>query len=47
MDQPPTKLTCLPNIYGIARKAGMINVRVLNSEGKSDVSTVIAGIQWS
>ena len=31
---------------GIAPKASVINVRVLNSNGQSDVSTVVAGIQW-
>ncbi len=32
--------------YGIARQADLINVRVLDANGQSDVSTVIAGIQW-
>ena len=32
--------------YGIARQSQIANVRVLNRSGQSDVSTVIAGIQW-
>src|SRR5579884_3149164 len=32
--------------YGIARKANLVNVRVLDENGKSSVSTVLAGIQW-
>lgn len=32
--------------YGIARKANIVNVRVLDANGQSDVSTVVAGIQW-
>ena len=32
--------------YGIARQADLVNVRVLDANGQSDVSTVIAGIQW-
>ncbi len=34
------------NYYGIAPKASLINVRVLNANGQSDVSTVVAGITW-
>ena len=32
--------------YGIARSANLVSVRVLDEQGKSDVSTVIKGIQW-
>jgi serine protease AprX len=32
--------------YGIARKANIINVRVLDSTGTGTVSQVISGIQW-
>lgn len=32
--------------YGIARQVDLVNVRVLDASGQSDVSTVIAGIQW-
>ena len=32
--------------YGIARSAGVVNVRVLDPQGQGTVSTVIAGIQW-
>ena len=34
------------SFYGIAPKVKLINVRVLNSNGQSDVSTVVAGIMW-
>ncbi len=39
-------LTCYKTFYGIARQANLVNVRVLDSHGMSDVSTVLAGIQW-
>jgi|GEM_PF-481552 len=32
--------------YGIAPQASLIDVRVLDSDGRSDISTVIAGLQW-
>jgi serine protease AprX len=32
--------------YGIARRANLINVRVLDALGDGDTSAVIAGIQW-
>ena len=32
--------------YGIARNANLVSVKVLDSTGQSDVSTVISGIQW-
>ena len=34
------------SFYGIARKASIVNVRVLNNYGRGDVSSVVAGIQW-
>ncbi len=37
---------CFRTFYGIAPKAGLVSVRVLHSNGESDVSTVINGIQW-
>ncbi len=37
---------CFRTFYGIAPAAGVVNVRVLDAQGKSDVSTVVAGIQW-
>jgi serine protease AprX len=33
--------------YGIARRANLVSVRVLDARGQSDVSTVVAGIQWA
>lgn len=35
------------SFYGIARKANLVNVRVLNQYGQGSVSSVIAGIQWA
>ena len=32
--------------YGIARRASVINVRVLNNSGAGCVSSVLAGLQW-
>ncbi len=32
--------------YGIARRANLINVRVLDANGAGSVSTAVAGIQW-
>jgi len=32
--------------YGIAPQAGLVDVRVLDADGRSDISTVIAGLQW-
>ena len=32
--------------YGVARRANLINVRVLNSLGSGSVSSMIAGLQW-
>ncbi len=32
--------------YGIAPQARLVDVRVLNADGQSDVSTVISGLQW-
>ena len=32
--------------YGIARKANLVSVRVLDGNGRGTVSNVIAGIQW-
>ena len=32
--------------YGVARDANLINVRVLDQNGASSVSTVISGLQW-
>ncbi len=37
---------CYRHFYGIAPKAGLVDVRVLDKNGQTDVSTVIAGIQW-
>jgi serine protease AprX len=34
------------SFYGIARKSNIVNVRVLDGLGRTDVSTVIAGVQW-
>ncbi len=39
-------LLCYKTYYGVARNANLVNVRVLDSHGRSDVSTVVAGIQW-
>src|SRR5579884_1144963 len=36
----------IQTFYGIARKASIVNVRVLDQNGQSTVSTVISGIQW-
>ncbi|HLJ56700.1 MAG TPA: S8 family serine peptidase, partial [Chthonomonadaceae bacterium] len=33
--------------YGIARRAGLVSVRVLNSNGQGTVSQVISGLQWA
>jgi len=41
-----TGLLAKKSFYGIARKVNLISVRVLNRVGQSDVSTVVAGIQW-
>lgn len=35
------------SFFGIARKASIANIRVLDSKGQGSVSTVIAGIQWA
>ena len=32
--------------YGVARQAGLVNVRVLDQNGQGSVSSVLAGIQW-
>src|SRR6185437_5575039 len=32
--------------YGIARNANLVSARVLDANGQSNVSTVLAGIQW-
>ena len=32
--------------YGTARNANLVNVRVLDQNGQSSVSTVLAGLQW-
>lgn len=32
--------------YGIARKSNLVNVRVLNALGQTDVSSVIAALNW-
>jgi serine protease AprX len=32
--------------YGIARRANLINARVLDENGQGSVSTVLAGLQW-
>src|SRR5207248_2355110 len=34
------------SFYGIARNTNLVNVRVLDSTGTSNVSTVLQGIQW-
>lgn len=41
-----TGSTATKNYYGIARRAGIVNVRVLDQTGSGLVSTVISGIQW-
>jgi serine protease AprX len=38
---------CYRTFYGIARKARLISVCVLDENGQSDVSTVIQGIAWA
>ena len=35
------------SFFGIARKASIANIRVLDQKGQGSVSTVIAGIQWA
>ncbi len=35
------------SFFGIARKASIANIRVLDKNGQGTVSTVIAGIQWA
>ena len=42
-----TSALCYRTFCGIARNANIVNVRVLNSSGKGNVSDVIAGIQWA
>lgn len=37
---------CFRTFYGIAPRVGLVSVRVLHSDGRSDVSTVVNGIQW-
>ncbi len=37
---------CFRTFYGVARRANLVNVRVLDGEGRGDVSAVIAGLQW-
>ena len=32
--------------YGVARQAGIVNVKVLDANGGGNVSTAIAGLQW-
>ena len=34
------------HFFGIAPSASLVNVRVLDRNGRTDVSTVIAGLQW-
>lgn len=34
------------HFYGIAQRADLVNVRVLDAQGAGNVSSVIAGIQW-
>ncbi|MBC8066539.1 MAG: S8 family peptidase [Chlorobia bacterium] len=34
------------SFYGIARKANLVSVRVLDGLGRTNVSTAIAGLQW-
>jgi len=41
-----TGLTCFKTFYGIAPQVKIVNVRVLDALGASNVSTVISGIQW-
>lgn len=38
--------SCTHTFSGIAPQANLVSVRVLDQEGSSDVSTVIAGLQW-
>ena len=33
--------------YGVARKANLVNLRVLNSKGQGAVSSVVAAVQWA
>ena len=33
--------------YGVARKANLVNLRVLNSSGQGSVSSVVAAVQWA
>ncbi len=37
---------CTRTFYGIARQAGIVNVRVLDGRGQGSVSSVISGINW-
>ncbi|MGI4790119.1 MAG: S8 family serine peptidase [Janthinobacterium lividum] len=37
---------CFHTYIGVARLANIVNVRVLDQNGESDVSTVISGLQW-
>ncbi len=41
-----TGLLAKKSFYGSARKVNLVSVRVLSRVGQSDVSTVVAGIQW-
>ncbi len=38
---------CFRTFYGIARQAGIINVKVLGDQGQGCVSDVVAGLQWT
>ena len=37
---------CTHTFYGIAPQSNLVNVRVLDQNGQTDVSTVISGLQW-
>jgi serine protease AprX len=41
-----TGAACTHTFYGIARRAGLVNVRVLDANGQGTVSQVISGLQW-
>ena len=41
-----TGSACTRTFYGVARHAGLVNVRVLDKNGLGTVSAVISGIQW-
>jgi serine protease AprX len=44
--QSSSGLLAYKTFYGVSRKVNLVSVRVLNREGQSNVSTVVAGIQW-